>query len=92
MVKRQIINKTPETQRLANKKTFQDENITVQPEQFSNAILAEQKIKSPIKSPLRKKNTNINVVTFNPATKSYLKMLKSKPMKVLMNVVLGNRK
>jgi hypothetical protein len=72
MVKRQTINKTPETQRLTNKKTFQDENIIVQPEKFndSNAILAEQKIKSPIKSPLRKKNTNINVVTFNPASKT----------------------
>ena len=84
MVKRQSVDLYPEAQRLAKFNVrSQDENKLLN---NSSPILAEQKVKSRSKSPLRKRNTNINVVTFNPASKtgklSFLKKSKSKTSQV----------
>ena len=63
MVKRKVLDKSPEKQRLGGKKPFAGENdIIIDETEFNE----ERKVKSPIKSPLRK---NINTVSFNPASK-----------------------
>ena len=77
MVKRKVLDKSPEKQRLGGKKPFAGENdIIIDETEFNE----ERKVKSPIKSPLRK---NINTVSFNPASKKgKLSFFKRKSSKI----------
>ena len=77
MVKRKVLDKSPEKQRLGGKKPFAGENDIIIDE---NEFNEERKVKSPIKSPLRK---NINTVSFNPASKKgKLSFFKRKSSKI----------